>query len=89
MNELPILLPLNVKLPPKDDTSKVTINFVRPESESELAKKKITDYLLMTGLLFFLNGVESEIKITVRNETYLVKANEDTYSVSITKCDEE
>lgn len=83
MNELPILLPI------KDETPKVTISFVRPETASEIAKKKITDTLLLTGLLYFLQGVESEIKITVNNETFLVKANKDTDSVSITKCNDE
>lgn len=83
MNELPILLPI------KDETPKVMISFVRPESSSEIAKKKITDTLLLTGLLYFLQGVESEIKITVNNETFLVKANKDTDSVSITKCNDE
>ena len=91
MNGLPILLPLNASLPPMYKTSHVSIAFDRHKAVDEIAKEKIADSLLIAGLAYFLKGVESEseIKITVNKETFLVRVNKNTDSVSFYKVSEE
>lgn len=80
MNQLPLLNNDNT------ESSKINISFGRPEEKAdEMVKNKIVDYLLMTGLLYFLKGVESEISFTINDKTYLAKADKDNDSISITE----
>lgn len=82
MKQLPILPSA------EDEAPKVEITFAGPGSNPEIMKQnKITEYLLMTGLLYFLKGVESEISFTIDGETYLAKADKANDTVSITKCE--
>ena len=78
MNELTI----------KDETPEVEITFAGPGSNPEVMKQnKITEYLLMTGLLYFLKETGSEISFIIDGETYLAKVDKANDTVSITKCE--
>lgn len=77
MNNVPLLEHSNGKRP------EIDINFKLPEADKD--QQAIIDYLVMTGLLFFLKGVDSEVTFTINGKNYLAKANRGLGSIDITE----